>query len=667
MKNLVLSLLCMSVFALSAYGQGIAINTTGASAHNSAMLDVQSTDKGVLVPRMTQAQRTAITAPAEGLLVYQTNGSSDDIGFWYYDASIPAWVKLGLGWKLTGNAGTVDGTNFLGTTDNVPMNFRANNQKSGRIGLAGDASTFFGYQAGNSDNYSDNQNSAFGYQALFQNITGERNTAIGWNALRNNTANQNTAVGQAALQLNTTGTDNVAVGQSALTDNTTGNQNTAVGQSAMSKNTTGNNNVAVGQSALVKNISGNRNVAIGQSALADNIIGNDNLAIGQSALKSNTNGNNNVAIGQSALFANTIGNHNLAIGQSALANNTTGNQNIAIGQSAMNQNTTGNNNIGIGQSALFKNAGGASNTAVGQVALRENINGSQNTAVGASALYDNTGNDNTAIGQAAARYNTTGTNNTAIGQGALTNNKTGNGNVAIGKSAGSGAMNVNFTQCTFVGATSTPTVDRTNVTMLGYGITDGECTGDNQVLLGNTAVSQIRAQQGSITTYSDKRFKNNIAEDVKGLDFIRRLRPVSYNKNPEILHQIWGTPDSLLKKIDHSQIKTVRFTGLIAQEVEQAMKESGYTSFTGIDIPKNDKQVYSLRYTDFIMPLIKSVQEQQDLIEKQQELIELLQARMQSLEERNQQLEGALRSELQRIKATVEQIKSETSPRIAAH
>jgi hypothetical protein len=599
MKNLVLSLLCMSVFALSAYGQGIAINTTGASADNSAMLDVQSTDKGVLVPRMTQAQRTAIATPANGLLVYQTDGSSDDIGFWYYDASIPAWVKLGLGWKLTGNAGTVDGTNFLGTTDNVPMNFRANNQKSGRIGLAGDASTFFGYQAGNSDNYSDNQNSAFGYQALFQNSAGERNTAIGWNALRNNTANQNTAVGQAALRLNTAGTDNVAVGQSALASNTNGNQNTAVGQAALAGNLTGNSNVAVGQSALVSN--------------------------------------------------------------------TSGNQNVAIGQAAMNQNTTGNNNIGIGQSALFKNAGGASNTAVGQTALYENTNGNQNTAVGASALYDNTGNDNTAIGQAAALRNTTGTNNTAIGQSALVNNKTGSNNVAVGKFAGSGATNVNFTQCTFVGASSTPAVARTNVTMLGFGITNGQCTGNNQVLLGNTAVTQIRAQVTGITAYSDRRFKNNIAEDVKGLDFIRRLRPVSYNKNPEILHQIWGTPDSLLEKIDHSQIKTVRFTGLIAQEVEQAMKESGYTSFTGIDIPKNDKQVYSLRYTDFIMPLIKSVQEQQDLIEKQQELIELLQARMQSLEERNQQLEGALRSELQRIKATVEQIKSETSPRIAAH
>ena len=104
--------------------------------------------------------------------------------------------------------------------------------------------------------------------------------------------------------------------------------------------------------------------------------------------------------------------------------------------------------------------------------------------------------------------------------------------------------------------------------------------------------------------------KTNVAENVPGLAFISKLRPVTFNQNPEVLHQIWGTPDSILIKIDHSGIKNKRFTGFIAQEVEQAAIDSGF-DFPGIDIPSNSKEVYSLRYTDFIMPLVKAVQEQQ--------------------------------------------------------
>lgn len=141
--------------------------------------------------------------------------------------------------------------------------------------------------------------------------------------------------------------------------------------------------------------------------------------------------------------------------------------------------------------------------------------------------------------------------------------------------------------------------------MLGYGITNGQCTGDHQVLLGNTAVSQIRAQVTNITAYSDARFKLNIKDDVKGLSFILKLKPITYNQDPTILHRIWGTPDSLVSKINHSEIQKQRFIGFLAQDVERAAKESGF-DFPGIDVPKNEKETYSLRYVDFIMPIFKS-------------------------------------------------------------
>lgn len=99
--------------------QSVAINGTGATANASAMLDITSTTKGLLIPRMTSAQRGAIATPATGLLVYQTNGTT---GFYYYTGA--AWIRLGNGdgtvtsvattAPLTG--GTITTTGTLGIT-----------------------------------------------------------------------------------------------------------------------------------------------------------------------------------------------------------------------------------------------------------------------------------------------------------------------------------------------------------------------------------------------------------------------------------------------------------------------------------------------------------------------------------------------------------------------
>lgn len=75
----------------NAVAQSVAINTTGAVANNSALLDVSSISKGLLIPRMTAAEKTAIVTPATSLLIYQTDNPQ---GFYYYDGA--AWVQLGL-------------------------------------------------------------------------------------------------------------------------------------------------------------------------------------------------------------------------------------------------------------------------------------------------------------------------------------------------------------------------------------------------------------------------------------------------------------------------------------------------------------------------------------------------------------------------------------------
>jgi len=93
----------VSVFITNAaFSQGMAINTTGTGANASAMLDVTSTTQGVLVPRMTAAQKTAISSPATGLMIFQTDGTA---GFYYYTGSV--WTALGGSSLPTGSNGQV--------------------------------------------------------------------------------------------------------------------------------------------------------------------------------------------------------------------------------------------------------------------------------------------------------------------------------------------------------------------------------------------------------------------------------------------------------------------------------------------------------------------------------------------------------------------------------
>lgn len=116
------------IFTMSAHAQTVIVTDDPAytTGQTSAALDVKSTTKGFLLPRMTQAQRVAITSPAEGLLVFQTDGGK---GLYYYINS--AWTVISSGaagpWSLTGNSGTNSYFNFLGTTDNTSLRIRTNN------------------------------------------------------------------------------------------------------------------------------------------------------------------------------------------------------------------------------------------------------------------------------------------------------------------------------------------------------------------------------------------------------------------------------------------------------------------------------------------------------------------------------------------------------------
>jgi hypothetical protein len=89
---------------ISDNGAGVAINTTNALPNSSALLDMTSTGKGILIPRMLSAERTAIVAPATGLLVFDNTTNS----FWFYNSS--AWTELSTSGGT--NVWTVNGTNI---------------------------------------------------------------------------------------------------------------------------------------------------------------------------------------------------------------------------------------------------------------------------------------------------------------------------------------------------------------------------------------------------------------------------------------------------------------------------------------------------------------------------------------------------------------------------
>jgi trimeric autotransporter adhesin len=240
----------------------------------------------------------------------------------------PSWQPAGgSGWSLTGNTGTIDGTDFIGTTDFVPLNFRVGGLPSGRIDPVNIvANTFLGYSSGSSN--TGTLSTGFGYQTLQAN-TGSNNTAVGSYAMITNTSGfANTAVGGGAMRFNTTGAVNTAHGVNTLYRNTTGNNNTALGGNALFENTTGSENTAVGTQAMQFNTTGIGNTAAGFYALLQNTASN-NVAMGTRALESNTTGTGNTAVGYFAGYTTTFANAN-----------STGSNNTFIGYNAGPGTTT---------------------------------------------------------------------------------------------------------------------------------------------------------------------------------------------------------------------------------------------------------------------------------------------------------------------------------------
>lgn len=362
------------------------------------------------------------------------------------------------------------------------------------------------------------------------------------------------------------------------------------------------------------------NSAFGYHVLMANTSGAENSGFAAYALEHNTTGKDLAAFGYAALGSNTTGSYNASTGSFSLYNNTTGSNNAAFGYRALYDNNDGYDNCAFGSEALYSLLGGYRNTAIGRQALYASGINIDNTSVGYQAGHECVGSGNTYIGSEAGQWSTEGSYNCFIGAATGVNNVTGYYNTILG------------------GEAQVSTSALHNATALGY---NAFVNTSNKIRLGNSSVTVI---EGTVNyTVSDGRFKTNITEEVKGLDFISKLRPVVYNFEAKKFDEFLGSGNTsgngaTSTSLDYSQAENIRYSGFIAQEVEQAAKESGY-DFNGVHVPENSQDNYSLAYAEFVVPLVKAVQEQQEIIESQKMEIQTQQNDMAAMKARLDKLE----------------------------
>jgi Head domain of trimeric autotransporter adhesin len=259
----------------------VGINTTTPDA--SSMLDISATDKGILIPRMTAAQKTAIATPATGLMIYQTDGTS---GFYYFNGTF--WSSIGGGSEIQKFGNILRNTSDL-TNDNFVI---GSVQMDEDTSISTDDNRMFfnktkgAFRAGNSNNGANwnnanvgNFSTAFGYNAK---ASGDSAVAMG-NSLTAS-GNYSTALGNSNTS---SGTNSTAMGRLTTAS---GIFSTAMGfnTAAQSYNETtlGRNNTDAASPNATTFIATDRLLTVGNGVDSSNksnaltILKNGNTAIG---------------------------------------------------------------------------------------------------------------------------------------------------------------------------------------------------------------------------------------------------------------------------------------------------------------------------------------------------------------------------------------------------
>jgi len=446
--------------------QNIAItDDNGYSADNSAMLDVKSDTKGILIPRLTTSARTSIVTPATGLMVYDTGFNE----FFYYNGT--SWINLfsnNSGQNLTGSTSLFAIVNATGDTvfavypEGVVINIGDGVTKGARGGFAvgglnsgklGGAVNYLTITRDSTRIYVDTATTGKGVRGGFAvgGLTSGKAPAINYLTVSDDSVriyvsdpgNKGVRGGFAVGGL-TSGKANATNFMRLTPTNyfighesgvkATGLYNTFFGYQAGKNTTSGKDNVFIGYQTGINNTLGTNNVFLGYQAGLNSIgdgsyKGAYNVYIGHQAGINNIVGQSNVYIGDRVANYDSIGRYNVYIGKAAGQKTKEGLFNVYIGAQTAEFKHNGNNNVFVGESTGSKSEDGAGNVFIGYGA-GYNYNGE------ISANFRNL-NYNTVIGYQAS-YQGLGTNNTIIGYQAGFNQTpfTSNKNVFIGYQAG---------------------------------------------------------------------------------------------------------------------------------------------------------------------------------------------------------------------------------------
>jgi uncharacterized protein (TIGR02145 family) len=441
------------------YSQNIAITDDDAySPDGSAMLDIKSTSKGLLIPRLDSLQRVSISSPATGLLVFDT----DDNAFFYFDGS--DWLNLSSNvvnpavtdlntalFSVVNNAGD---TVFAVYPEGVVINVGDGDAKGNRGGFA-----VGGLSGGGkvpAPNYlTVSPDSVRVYVDTSSAKANRGGFAVGGLSSNGKTISRNYL---------TVSDDSVRI--YIEEDEEKGNRGgfAVGGLSSNEKAVDFSEFLSVrpkgtkiktkegGTGFEIEEIgSSNKNylditpdnTLIGQDAGQANTIGIRNTFIGYQSGNANTEGYDNIFLGNQSGFSNESGTSNIFLGSGSGKKNTTGYANIFVGTSSGEQNITGQQNIHIGEQAGFSMQSGSKNISIGTVAGYTNVEGNSNVYLGNFAGYRNLGSSNVMIGRTAGMENILGEGNVFIGEQSGRQASDGSGNVFIGREAGYGELNSN--------------------------------------------------------------------------------------------------------------------------------------------------------------------------------------------------------------------------------
>jgi hypothetical protein len=206
----------------------------------------------------------------------------------------------------------------------------------------------------------------------------------------------------------------------------------------------------------------------------------------------------NTTIGANTGLSVTTGDNNVMVGGESGLSLTSGAFNVFLGSSTGQATTTGQSNVYVGFGA-------------GTLATSSN-----NVGIGVESLRIATGNVNTGVGWLSLQGVTTGFGNVGIGPAAGASITTGIHNVCLGPDAGS----------TFSGVALG---SGQNNVLIGFNAAPSTANVSNQITLGNSSITSLRCQVTTISALSDSRDKTNVEELPYGLEFVKELKPVSFD------------------------------------------------------------------------------------------------------------------------------------------